>query len=268
MTLMENREQELNKLGIRSIHVLRDSIPILGYQIRLKRYYYPHLSPGSRIPAQIYAEKHNNYVTKRATHPFLFPEHDLNQLTPLYFFSNADRIFRTTGMAAIRRPLLESGVDINPNSSEIFYIGQTLGQSRFKNHDAIQKLTDPIYDGKEKQIWFAQIWISLAIAPTSIITVPIEWLSEEQTVIDIVDFLESFLIYWFKQKLNEPLKNNHYINSLKSAYASFTNVRTLAHVQNGIMFYNEWSMPIPRDRDTFKFQNLNITLTDIRSVIS
>jgi len=92
----------------------------------------------------------------------------------------------------------------------LIYIGQTKNiTERYKDgHKITQKLNDPIYDGCEKKIYLANIWLDQEREfnlpyqhqhgnPPNTEEIPVDSLGPEALVSNILDFLESFLISYF-----------------------------------------------------------------------
>jgi len=91
------------------------------------------------------------------------------------------------------------------NSEKIMYIGMTKSTSRFSGgHSAAIKLHNPIYDGKKKRIYRASIWFHFNDE-----YIILEWIRPEKLALELLDSIESQLIYEFKPILNTvKIKNN------------------------------------------------------------
>ncbi|MFQ2302483.1 hypothetical protein ACK32U_22340 [Aeromonas dhakensis] len=88
--------------------------------------------------------------------------------------------------------------DKNEENESVVYIGKTKNQSRFGGgHQAALKLHHPKYDNKEKRIYRATIWFRFNNE-----YVNIDWIQPESLSLDLLDSLESHLIYNLQPELN------------------------------------------------------------------
>lgn len=212
--------------------LLPKRLKVQQYTLRLRRGLFVHNA--HHIGSQTYWEKNKmfkDFIKGRVKSLDEFPDTEVNWLTPLYFFTTTDREYKSghdKGHIAYREDSLNTNVNLNYNTQKIVYVGKTIGANRFARHDTIRKLTNPTFGGTAKVIWLAQIWIRLHFPPKiqnlynperqgmnlmkREIDIPVEWLAPKATVENVVNFLESQLIYYFS-KSGEPFMNSSNIKT-------------------------------------------------------
>lgn len=85
---------------------------------------------------------------------------------------------------------------------KIVYVGKTKNTSRFNNgHTAALKLHSPIYDGRIKKIYRATAWLHDDDSYISL-----DWIQPESLALDLLDSIESHLIYNLQPELNTDKK--------------------------------------------------------------
>lgn len=90
-------------------------------------------------------------------------------------------------------------------SETVVYIGKTKNKSRFSGgHQAALKLHQPIYKNKLKRIYRATIWFHFNNE-----YVNIDWIQPEKLSLDLLDSLESHLIYGLQPELNTHKKKKN-----------------------------------------------------------
>jgi hypothetical protein len=89
---------------------------------------------------------------------------------------------------------------------EIVYIGKTKSDKRFiGGHTAALKLHDPIYNNKIKTLYRCSIWFYIDNE-----YIIIDWIRPTELALELLDSIESQLIYHFKPELNISKKNKNY----------------------------------------------------------
>lgn len=98
-------------------------------------------------------------------------------------------------------------ITVKDNDKEtIVYIGKTENKSRFSGgHSAALKLHAPEYEGKEKKIYRSTIWFHDDDEYLSL-----DWIQPEKLSIELLDSVESQLIYRFQPDLNVLKKKKNY----------------------------------------------------------
>ncbi len=92
------------------------------------------------------------------------------------------------------------------SQEEVVYIGKTENKSRFNGgHSAALKLHAPEYDGKEKKIYRSTIWFHDGNEYLSL-----DWIQPESLAIELLDSIESQLIFHFQPALNISKKKKNY----------------------------------------------------------
>lgn len=93
----------------------------------------------------------------------------------------------------------------NDSEERIVYIGKTSANNRFSNgHTAALKLHNPIYNGYEKRLYRCSIWFYLQDEYTCL-----EWLKPEKIAYEVLDSIESHLIWCAQPELNiDKMGNN------------------------------------------------------------
>ncbi|MGB0203612.1 MAG: hypothetical protein ACPF9K_01035 [Neptuniibacter sp.] len=90
-------------------------------------------------------------------------------------------------------------------NEELVYIGITKNSSRFSGgHSAALKLHDPKYANTEKKIYRSTAWFHDDKEYISL-----DWLQPESLSLDLIDSLESHLIYRFQPELNTAKKSRN-----------------------------------------------------------
>ena len=88
---------------------------------------------------------------------------------------------------------------------DLVYVGKTKNISRFSGgHAAALKLHDPKYAGMEKLIYRATAWFYLNNE-----YIALDWIEPESTALDLLDNIESQLIFYMKPELNTSKRNNN-----------------------------------------------------------
>ncbi len=89
---------------------------------------------------------------------------------------------------------------------ELVYVGKTKNKSRFSGgHSAALKLHAPNYSIKEKKIYRSTVWFYINNEHISL-----DWIQPESLAIDLLDSIESHLIYSFQPVLNTAKKKKVY----------------------------------------------------------
>lgn len=87
-------------------------------------------------------------------------------------------------------------------SEQLVYVGKTKNTSRFSGgHTAALKLHAPEYNGKPKRIYRCTAWFHYNEEYISL-----DWVQPEATALELLDSIESQLIYWLKPPLNTEKK--------------------------------------------------------------
>jgi len=89
---------------------------------------------------------------------------------------------------------------------ELVYVGKTENTNRFTGgHAAALKLHAPEFAGKEKKIYRSTVWFHNDDEYISL-----DWVQPESLAVDLLDSVESHLIYNFQPKLNTTKKRKMY----------------------------------------------------------
>ena len=89
---------------------------------------------------------------------------------------------------------------------ELVYVGKTENKSRFSGgHSAALKLHAPKFSHKEKKIYRSTVWFHNDDEYISL-----DWIQPESLAIDLLDSVESHLIYSFQPELNTAKKKKSY----------------------------------------------------------
>lgn len=96
---------------------------------------------------------------------------------------------------------------IGSDGEDIQYIGKTRTETRFKGgHSAALKLLNPKYDGLEKKIYCCSVWFHIEDE-----YIALEWIQPKERALEILDSVESHLIYHLQPLLNTQKKKNNKI---------------------------------------------------------
>jgi len=88
----------------------------------------------------------------------------------------------------------------------IVYIGKTKNDNRFTGgHTAALKLLSPEFENKKKKIYRCAIWFHFNDE-----YIVLDWIRPEELALEILDSIESQLIYHFKPMLNTNKKNKNF----------------------------------------------------------
>ncbi|EMA4295122.1 hypothetical protein U3B36_003370, partial [Escherichia coli] len=88
--------------------------------------------------------------------------------------------------------------DMDDTNEHIVYVGKTVNSKRFiGGHSAALKLLDPKYNNMKKRIYRATPWFYDGKDYISL-----DWISPTSLAIELLDFIESHLIYNLKPELN------------------------------------------------------------------
>ena len=91
-------------------------------------------------------------------------------------------------------------------NEELVYVGKTENTSRFTGgHSAALKLHAPEYANKEKRIYRSTVWFHNDDEYISL-----DWVQPQQLAVELLDSVESHLIYSFQPKLNTAKKKKKY----------------------------------------------------------
>lgn len=94
--------------------------------------------------------------------------------------------------------------DMDDTNEHIVYVGKTVNSKRFiGGHSAALKLLDPKYNNMKKRIYRATPWFYDGKDYISL-----DWISPTSLAIELLDFIESHLIYNLKPELNTSKKKN------------------------------------------------------------
>lgn len=92
--------------------------------------------------------------------------------------------------------------DMDDTNEHIVYVGKTVNSKRFiGGHSAALKLLDPKYNNMKKRIYRATPWFYDGKDYISL-----DWISPTSLAIELLDFIESHLIYNLKPELNTSKK--------------------------------------------------------------
>lgn len=92
--------------------------------------------------------------------------------------------------------------DMDDTNEHIVYVGKTVNSKRFiGGHSAALKLLDPKYNNMKKRIYRATPWFYDGKDHISL-----DWISPTSLAIELLDFIESHLIYNLKPELNTSKK--------------------------------------------------------------
>lgn len=90
-------------------------------------------------------------------------------------------------------------------NDELVYVGKTKNTSRFNGgHTAALKLHAPEYQGRPKHIYRCTAWFCINDEYISL-----DWIQPEKVALDLLDSIESQLIYWFQPPLNTHKKKKN-----------------------------------------------------------
>ena len=94
----------------------------------------------------------------------------------------------------------------NKMEERVVYIGKTSASNRFANgHSAALKLHDPKYNGFEKRLYRCSVWFYINNE-----YVCLEWLKPNTIPSEVLDCIESHLIWCAQPELNVDKKNENY----------------------------------------------------------
>lgn len=89
---------------------------------------------------------------------------------------------------------------------KVVYVGKTENKSRFNGgHSVALKLQAPKYEGKEKKIYRSTVWFHDDCEYLSL-----DWIQPENVAIELLDSVESHLIFHFQPELNVSKKKKNY----------------------------------------------------------
>lgn len=90
-------------------------------------------------------------------------------------------------------------------SETLVYVGKTKNTSRFSGgHAAALKLNDPKYAGMEKFVYRATAWFYLDDE-----YIALDWIEPEEIALDLLDNIESQLIFYLQPELNTSKKKKN-----------------------------------------------------------
>lgn len=93
----------------------------------------------------------------------------------------------------------------NGNDENLVYVGKTKNTSRFTGgHAAALKLHAPEYDNKPKNIYRCTPWFHFNDE-----YIALDWIQPEETALQLLDSIESQLIYWLQPPLNTDKKKTN-----------------------------------------------------------
>ena len=93
---------------------------------------------------------------------------------------------------------------VDDEVEELVYVGKTENTSRFTGgHSAALKLHAPEFEGKDKKIYRSTVWFHNDDEYISL-----DWVQPEALAVDLLDSVESHLIYSFQPKLNTSKRKN------------------------------------------------------------
>lgn len=93
------------------------------------------------------------------------------------------------------------------NEEKLVYVGKTENKSRFSGgHSAALKLHNPKYNNKLKKIYRATIWFH-----DNNEYISLDWIKPEKLALDLLDSIESHLIYSFQPELNTAKMKKKYV---------------------------------------------------------
>lgn len=94
--------------------------------------------------------------------------------------------------------------NMDDTNEHIVYIGKTVNSKRFiGGHSAALKLLDPKYNNMKKRLYRATPWFYDGKDYISL-----DWINPASLAIELLDFIESHLIYNLKPELNTSKKKN------------------------------------------------------------
>lgn len=94
---------------------------------------------------------------------------------------------------------------VDESGEDLVYVGKTKNTSRFNGgHSAALKLHSPKYAGKCKKIYRSTVWFHDGEEYISL-----DWIQPDTLALDLLDSVESHLIYAFKPDLNTDKKKNN-----------------------------------------------------------
>jgi len=112
-------------------------------------------------------------------------------------------------------------------NEKLVYVGKTVNKSRFSGgHSAALKLNAPDYADKDKKIYRSTVWFHFNEE-----YITLDWIQPEKLALEILDSVESQLVYEFQPELNTAKKKNlcakwdfniHIQNFLKSGFLNDT----------------------------------------------
>lgn len=121
-------------------------------------------------------------------------------------------------------------VTVEDNMEErIVYIGKTsANKNRFLGgHKVALKLHDPKYNNKIKNVYFACIMF----LTKNMNYLPLEWISPKEKALELLDSIESYLIFNIKPELNiQKIRKNY------SKYKLYFHIQNFSNYSN---FYND-----------------------------
>ncbi|MAF32351.1 MAG: hypothetical protein CMF60_09135 [Magnetococcales bacterium] len=89
------------------------------------------------------------------------------------------------------------------NVETVQYVGKTQNTNRFKGgHSISLKLHNPLYEGHIKRIYLCSVWFYFNDE-----YIALEWIKPEETALNLLDIIESNIIYGLKPHLNVQKKN-------------------------------------------------------------
>lgn len=153
---------------------------------------------------------------------------------PIYMFATLDRINSINGntvygIGRINGTHIASDIICKENSENIIYIGK-MGSSRVNDgHYALQNLTAPKNEGKEKRIYLMQVRLNFENKGQLFENIPLEFLTPYDAIKDIINFIESLLIYNLQTKIN-----TQYRNGICKTYNWFGNHLNLIPKRDGV----------------------------------
>ena len=93
---------------------------------------------------------------------------------------------------------------LGDEKEELVYVGKTENTNRFSGgHTAALKLHAPEYAAKEKKIYRGTVWFHNDNEYVSL-----DWVQPQQLAVELLDSVESHLIYSFQPELNSAKKKN------------------------------------------------------------
>lgn len=90
------------------------------------------------------------------------------------------------------------------DEEEVVYVGKTANKNRFSGgHRAALKLHNPKYDGYQKRVYRATVWMH-----DNSDYISLDWVQPEKLANELLDSIESHLIYSFQPALNTAKKKS------------------------------------------------------------